>query len=448
MNLFFDIKKILGSVKNYKYFLTLDELNARAFEISKKYGFKTEKIGESEEGRVVYIISCGNGKKNVLVYGFPHPNEPIGSLTIDFLIDYFGKNPLELEKTGFRWNFIYTIDPDGTKLNERWFKDISLKNYFYNFYYPSEERMIDWTFPIKYKEYEWNYPLKETKILMKIINQLMPDLMCPLHNSSLGGAYFYLTKKFDKKYYRKIIHRTHKLKIPLDLGEPEEPFLKKIIKPFYYDISLRDYYEYKLKLGLDPKKTIPGGDSSTGYLLNLNPHAVVITGEIPYFYNKEISNDRMSKKTRREIWLKKIQEEKENNKFMEEFISEILLKLKEPNDFYYVIKEYKEDADDERIELINHVKNSKEFERKASFSEVFDCEIGNKFFICRKLGQLHRAAILSKLGNFKIKEIENKLDYHLKILNKSKIKIFPIKKLVQLQVLLLFETLNELKKGF
>ena len=192
----------LNNVPNYDSFLTLDELDKRAFELSNKYGFEIKEVGTSENNHRMYLIRAGKGSKNAFVWGFPHPNEPIGSLTIDWLINYFGENPDTLRETGYTWYFMYTADPDGTRLNEHWFKGkLTLDRYFTNFYRPPANRMIDWTFPIKYKDFEWKEPLNETRVLIDIIKEIKPDLMYPIHNSGFGGAYFFSTREFDEHYY-------------------------------------------------------------------------------------------------------------------------------------------------------------------------------------------------------------------------------------------------------
>src|SRR3989344_8954576 len=300
-------KEILNQVKDYNSFLTLEELDIKALELSKKYNLELTEVGKSENDHPIYMIKLGRGSKKAFIWGFPHPNEPIGSLTIDFLINYFSENHSKLEETDYTWYFIYTIDPDGTKLNEGWFKDnLTVEKYFYNFYRPSADRMIDWTFPIKYKDFDWNSPLKETKILMKIIEEIKPDLMYPLHNSGFGGAYFFCTEKFEDIYYDNIIKETKNLGIPLHLGEPEEEFMVEIKKPFYFLFGFKEYYEQAIKLGNNPKEIIKHGDNSTGYLSKIKPESITIVGEVPYFYNKEIINNSLSDKKRKDIWLELI----------------------------------------------------------------------------------------------------------------------------------------------
>ena len=444
-----DTKEILSKVENYNAFLTIEELDKRIKELSKKYGFELREVGKSENNHPVYMIKFGEGPKKAFIWGFPHPNEPIGSLAIDFLINYFGDNPDELKESDYTWYFIYSIDPDGTKLNEGWFKgELTVDKYFYNFYRPSADRMIDWTFPIKYKDFEWKSPLAETKILMKLIEETKPDLMYPLHNSGFGGAYFFCTKKFDDKYYNNIVKEVNNLEIPLHLGEPEEEFMIEIKKPFYFDFGFKDYYDYQVKLGRNPNEILKHGDNSTGYLLKINSSAVVIKGEVPYFYEKEILNNSLSDKTRREIWLKIIEESDKNLIFYSKFVQLILKELKEPDPHYYLIKQIERKIKIGNSHLKNHVLSSKEFDRKATFSEVFDNDIGYKFYTGLSFGQLRRAAIKAKLDTEKIEEIENKMkEYSKEINKKSKLQTIPIKKLVQLQLLVLLETMNAISRS-
>ena len=61
---------------------------------------------------------------------------------------------------------------------------------------------------------------------------------------------------------------------------------------------------------------------------------------------------------------------------------------------------------------------------------------------------MRRAAIKAKLNTDNIKEIENKMkEYSEEIERKFKLKTISIKKLVQLQLLVLFETMNAISRS-
>ncbi|NHI83147.1 MAG: hypothetical protein EAX81_02415 [Candidatus Thorarchaeota archaeon] len=68
-------------------------------------------IGEFEEERPISCLKIGRDEKNALLFAFPHPNEPIGSMTVEFLSRYLAENTEFIEKTGFTWHLIKVIDP-------------------------------------------------------------------------------------------------------------------------------------------------------------------------------------------------------------------------------------------------------------------------------------------------------------------------------------------------
>jgi len=441
---------ILSKVKDYDSFLRLEELDKRAFQLSKKYGFEIREVGKSESDHPMYIIRAGRGSKNAFVWGFPHPNEPIGSLTIDWLIEYFGSNFNALNETGYTWYFMYTADPDGTKLNEELFKGrLTLDKYFTNFYRPPANRMIDWTFPVKYKDFQWRNPLKETKVLMDLINEIKPDLMYPLHNSGFGGAYFFSTRKFDAKYYDSLIKFTENLGIPLHLGEPEEEFMKEIVKPFYFDFGFSDYYEQMKKIGKNPLEVLNHGENSTFYLLSKNPEAVVIKGEAPYFFSEKIKDVSLSSKTRREVWLSFIENSRKNLELVQQITEKTLKVLKEPNHWFYLMADVKRRWSTRTDAMKNYVNSSPDFERQATEAEVLDGLLGSYFYSGGLLfGQVRRAALESSLDSSEVKILENKIKECSEYIGfETNWKVLPIKKLVQLQLSLLFETVNALSRA-
>ena len=441
--------RVLSEVKDYDSFLTLEELDKRAFELSKRYGFDIREVGRSERGHPMYLIRAGNGSKNAFVWGFPHPSEPIGSITIDWLVNYFGKNPHVLNETGFTWHFMYTADPDGTQLNEGWFKGrLTLDRYFTHFYRPPANRMIDWTFPIKYKDFEWRTPLKETRVLMDIIDEIKPDLMYPIHNSGFGGAYFFSTRKFDDEYYDSLTAHTESLDIPLHLGEPEEEFMKEIKKPFYFYFGFADYYEQMKKIGRNPLEVLKHGDNSTFYLLSRNPQAVVITGEVPYFFSKKVKDQSDSSQTRREVWLSFIENSRKHLELVQPVVAKTLDTLKEQNAWYYLMTDIKRRWDIRTDAMKNYVSSSSDFDRKATKAEVIDGLLGSHFYSGGLLfGQVRRAALECGLDSSEIRILEDKIKECSNTINsETDWQVLPIKKLVQLQAGVLFETLNAISR--
>ena len=83
---------------------------------------KVEEAGRSREGRPILHITIGQGKKNALMFGCPHPNEPIGAMTLDFLSRELCENTALREELDYTFHLIKCVDPDGLTLNQDGFK--------------------------------------------------------------------------------------------------------------------------------------------------------------------------------------------------------------------------------------------------------------------------------------------------------------------------------------
>ena len=96
MNLVLNWEQIEARIPEYEVFLTVDELNERTKELSSRYPDVVEQsiIGRSRSGEPIYCLKIGRGKKRTVWFGCPHPNEPIGTLTIDFGHDFLLKTTL------------------------------------------------------------------------------------------------------------------------------------------------------------------------------------------------------------------------------------------------------------------------------------------------------------------------------------------------------------------
>ena len=105
--------EILNQVPEYKAFLTISELDNSSKKLAKLFDHVTLKeIGKSREGRIIYCLKIGEGKENALLFAFPHPNEPIGSMSLEFLSRFLAENPEFTKETGYTWYLIKAIDID------------------------------------------------------------------------------------------------------------------------------------------------------------------------------------------------------------------------------------------------------------------------------------------------------------------------------------------------
>lgn len=81
-----DLEELLRYVPDYREFMTVDELNTSSQRLADEHDHvEFFRIGESTEGEPISALKIGEGSRNALPFGFPHPNEPIGSMTLEYL---------------------------------------------------------------------------------------------------------------------------------------------------------------------------------------------------------------------------------------------------------------------------------------------------------------------------------------------------------------------------
>jgi len=154
---------------------------------------RTRRIGTSRLGEPLRMLSVGHGARNALVVGCPHPNEPIGLLTVLDLAKRVATTPDLREGMDFSWHFVPCVDPDGTRLNEGWFAGpLTIRSYHENFYRPAFEDQPEWTFPVLDERAFFDRTLPETQALARVIDELRPRFQYSLHNADFGGVFFIL----------------------------------------------------------------------------------------------------------------------------------------------------------------------------------------------------------------------------------------------------------------
>jgi hypothetical protein len=163
-----DIDTALKRVPEYERFYTLDEMLARTRATAENYPdlATLQIVGKSTDGLDIPMLRIGNGKTPILLFACPHPNEPIGAMLVQFLLDELISNATLRE--GRSWYLLPCVDPDGTRLNEGWFAGpYTIRNYARHFYRPRSAEQVEWTFPIHYKDLNFTASLPETKALKR-----------------------------------------------------------------------------------------------------------------------------------------------------------------------------------------------------------------------------------------------------------------------------------------
>jgi hypothetical protein len=313
-----DILDVLNDVPDYQVFLTVDELRDSARRLADEYPAVVQvlPVGRSRQGDPIEALQIGDGPRVVLLFAMPHPNEPIGSMMLEYLSCRLAADGALRERLGYTWYLIKCIDPDGTRLNEGWFKGpFSIAHYARHYYRPPSYQQVEWTFPIDYKTLHFDDPLPETQALMALIREQKLDLIYSLHNSGFGGAYFYLSEMAEPLYepFHEVVHSQG---LPLHLGEPEMPFAIKYDSAIFQVPPIAQMYDFlEQQTGTDPAEVISGGTSSFDYARRFgDPFCLVC--EMPYFYSPAIDDTSPADMARRDAILQAVREERAEIEFL------------------------------------------------------------------------------------------------------------------------------------
>jgi len=169
------------------------ELQSRTDRLRADPSVEIRRIGASARGAPIELISLGSGPRDALIVGCPHPNEPVGCLTVEALIGRLRRDPAAGH--GFRWHFIKAIDPDGLELNRSWLKGPRTpERYFDGFFRPAFDRQPEYSFPLKAGAYGFDRSTPENQAWRAALELTRPAFQASLHNADYGGAFYLLSR--------------------------------------------------------------------------------------------------------------------------------------------------------------------------------------------------------------------------------------------------------------
>ncbi len=299
-----DLQRIAAAVPEYQKFLTVDELNASSYRLREQHPdlVSIREVGRTRKGDPIELLTIAGGEENAFVFGGPHPNEPIGCMTIEYLSQRLCKDEGLRAELGYTWHFIKTIDADGMRLNEGWFKGpFTPSHYARHFYRPARHEQVEWTFPIDYKTLKFDEPLPETRALMQVIDETKPKLLYSLHNAGFGGVYYYVSEQCQALY--DTFHQIPEwFSLALDLGEPELSFAEPYAPAIYRMLTSNDMYDHLERHGVaDPGAVIGFKASSAQYAERYGSFFLIV--EMPYFDEPRVNDQSLSSVSRRDAIL-------------------------------------------------------------------------------------------------------------------------------------------------
>lgn len=439
-----EVMRILAEVPDYDVFLSVDELNESSRQLAEKHPdvVKRMQVGESRAGDPIYALKIGSGKKNALLFAMPHPNEPIGSMMLEFLTEKLATDKALREKLDTTWHIIKCIDIDGTRLNEGWFKGpFSVTHYARNYYRPPSFQQVEWTFPIEYKTMKFDKPMPETQALMNLIQQTKPDFMFSLHNAGFGGVYLYLSHNLQD-FYSDFYQLVASQELPLHLGEPEVPYAEKFSDAVFGMLSIKSSYDFmEQNSDKDPAEILQGGAGSYEYACRYADPLFLVC-EMPYFYNPDIHNTEKTDEIRRDLVLQGLEASKKRMGFLKEQYDRIEEYLTLDTAFRETIESTLAFYEDRLAAQENWAKKDPSLEEKATVAERFDNLLGKRFYQLLGMGtavrmvkaQIEESGQLEPLMKAQ-KELEAYFDQEAQELEDAlEYEVIPIRKLVGVQL--------------
>lgn len=437
------VRELVDGVPRLNCFRTVDELEKASHELAERYPGIVEwrRIGESSEGRPITALIVGEGDRSAFLYGFTHPNEPIGSMTIEYLASRLAVSSELRKKIGYRFILAKAIDVDGARLNEGWFRGpFDLLTYSENYYRPPPNEQAEWTFPIDYKTLHWTTPNPETNAIKTIIDEFRPEFTYILHNADFCGVYYYLSHELPSAY-AELKNAPTSEGLPLHRGEPpDEMYQQSLDEAIYHDYGTTDEYEFLSKtLDCDPATKIHCGTDCYEYIRD-KYDGFCLTCELPHFYDEKIMNTSPTRAKRRDLLLGSLKITADTHNLVKRVFDESHELLNAHSRIYRAVRYFIDSwPDDERT--IRAHSNDETFGRLATVAEAFDLTVLRKFSQMPILGMTKRLlkeaderTRSQKLGTLLEAVHSRLLQLNNDVMRESNPRAIPIHTLVKIQI--------------
>ena len=385
--------KVLRNIPDYQFFLTADEFDASSRSLAEKYPdvVTLSEIGASREGRPLLCLKIGDGPKNVLMMGCPHPNEPIGAMLLEYFSERLASDEDLRRAYPYTWYIVKVWDIDGYKRNEGWLHGpFTVTNYAKHMFRPAGTEQVDWTFPIDYKQLHFHDCLPETLAMKQLIDNIKPFFIYSLHNSGFGGVYWYLSHEL-RDIFPTLWAIPKKNGLPLSLGTAESPYCEVYGDAIFSSGGVVAQYEYLEKYsGPNSAAGIRCGDTSSAYARE-NYGSFSLLTELPYFYDARIENQYPGNVEKREGMIRR----EEDSQAMSKEIRDILA-ISEPylignNPFRRTVESFTADRGGRKDAMRKMMETEPEYSEMATVAEELDMLYISKFYKLLTYGMLVRA---------------------------------------------------------
>ena len=429
-----DIYQLISQIPDYTEFMTVAELSASSRDLARSFPqlVTLQTIGTSTEGRPIEMLTIGNGARKALLLGTPHPNEPIGTLTLEFLARRLCEDDDLREELGYSFLIIKCADPDGTVLNEGWFKEpFSPLTYALNYYRPPHREQVEWSFPVHYKTLHFTASCPETRAVMEVMESEQPTFLYSLHNAGFCGVYFYVSRPLPGLLprLRRVVTSQG---LSIHQGEPEVPYIKRFEEGVYALFGVQEEYDYLARnLGEDPAAYIDAGTSSDDYLKTLTSGYSLVC-ELPYYFDPVLEDRSPAGLTRREALLQGVFRVDSIYHDVREYFA--IVARGAPRDrLYRSVDDYTRKTP-KRLAALKREVEAPQYSREATRAEAFDATVCRVFDHMLYLGEVYRLAVargseeVARVVRRRLEEICGQIE------SQSDLQVLPLRKLVAVQV--------------
>lgn len=268
----------------------VDEMAERTAALARAHpgALEVETLGRSRTGRPLDVVRTGGGSRTLLLLGFPHPDEGVGSLLIDHLLEQACIRPELLAAFDVRLVAMKCWDIDGASLNEGWFPGVeSFSDQARDHFRPPPAMQMEWTFPVEYKTHRWTAVPPETEAVRQLILKERPDFMLGLHNAAVHDPYFYLSEPAAGAYGA-LAGAVEAEGLSLSDRSPDVPFEVELAPGVFKMYGLRDYFDYFAAHDPDRLQGLNRGACSDEYLASQVPGSFSFNAEVPRMHDPRV----------------------------------------------------------------------------------------------------------------------------------------------------------------
>ncbi len=386
---------LLEGIPEYKEFLTVQELDESSRALAREHPESTSlfEMGKTREGRPLLCLKIGSGRRNALMFGCPHPNEPIGTMLLEYFSRCLAEDKALRDFFDYTWYIVKAWDADGLVRNEGWLKGpYNIYNYGRNFFRPAGYAQVDWTFPIDYDLLHFHDVLPETQAMMDLIDAIKPEFIYALHNAGFGGTYWYESEP-TPEIYDTLQAIPGRYQLPLSLGAAESPASTQYAPAIFQGLGIKSEYDYLKKFcGGELEKAVAElntGDNSASYAYDRYGTFTLLT-ELPYFYDPRIEDTSPSDMTRLEVLRRSTAESQEINADLQRILACSDRYLPAENPFAAAVRDFSRDSGSGAA-AINEAEQDPAYNQAATQAEKLDRLVISKFYKMILYGMLVRA---------------------------------------------------------